>query len=432
MNTLKPLAIIAVLAAVGIGLYIKMDQVPDPEPPPGALKWEVPPAVRLGTAGGSPPSWPEKVTGPPTPSAPSDAPPIATPPISAIAPSPVASQPSGNAGSATGAALAGNGSPSLGDSAAASTYPVPDTTAIAQTNGLPNEAERASKKNGGETSKFGLGSSLPGDPAAAGRRPADPLVKGQATGIAETTPGRFSTYSMARQATQDLLDREELVDALRLLSDWHNHPDLSHTERDELESLLGQLAGTVVYSTEHHLEPPHIVQPGETLKQIANDHRIPWELLANINGIDAATQLKPNQELKVLRGPFTAIVDLAQRKLVLRIQGCYAGRFPVGLGKDHLSIEGHWQVAHKLLNPEYYGRSNGVAADDPNNPLGEHWIGLAPSTSAFAAAPFGIHGTHDPSHVDSDDPRGFIRLAPHDVKDVYNILSVGSKVVVRR
>ena len=428
MNTLKPLAIIAILAAVGIGLYIKMDQVPEPESPPGAMDWEVPPAVHIGDAAGSPPSWPDKVTGPPTPSAPSDAPPIAS---SSIASAPVASQPLGNAGSATGASLARNGSPILGDSAAASTYPVPDTTAIAQPNRLPNEAERPLEK-GEETSKFGLGSNLPGDPAAASRQPADPFANGQATGIAQTTPGRFSTYSMARQAAQDLLDREELDDALRLLSDWHNHPDLSHAERDELESLLGQLAGTVVYSTEHHLEPPHIVQPGETLKQIANDHRIPWELLANINGIDAATQLKPNQELKVLRGPFTATVDLAQRKLVLRIQDCYAGRFPVGLGKDHVNIEGHWQVAHKLLNPEYYGHSNGVAADDPNNPLGEHWIGLAPSTSAFAAAPFGIHGPHDPSHVDSDDPRGFIRLAPHDVKDVYNILSVGSKVVVRR
>ena len=46
-----------------------------------------------------------------------------------------------------------------------------------------------------------------------------------------------------------------------------------------MESLLGQLAGTVIYSTEHQLEPARVVKPGETLETIAKEYNVPWQLL---------------------------------------------------------------------------------------------------------------------------------------------------------
>ena len=65
-----------------------------------------------------------------------------------------------------------------------------------------------------------------------------------------------------------------------------------------------------------------------------------------------------------------------------------------------------------------------VLADDPNNPLGEYWIGLGDKLA--------LHGTNDPGSLHCTGGPGTIRLANQDVRDVYGILSIGSRVVVQR
>jgi lipoprotein-anchoring transpeptidase ErfK/SrfK len=159
---------------------------------------------------------------------------------------------------------------------------------------------------------------------------------------------------------------------------------------------------------------------------------VPWQLLAKINGLAESEQLQPGQELKVVRGPFLATVSLGRRELTLSVGGLYAGRFPVGIGAERQNMEGDWEVNHKLTNPTYYGPDRQIDADDPSNPLGEHWISLTSAAPEGTVAPFGIHGTYDAQSINRGDARGYIRLAPKDAHDVYDILSIGSKVVIRR
>ena len=141
---------------------------------------------------------------------------------------------------------------------------------------------------------------------------------------------------------------------------------------------------------------------------------------------------EPGVPLKVVRGPFSAVVDLELRQLSLLVTGYYAGRFQIGLGSECEAMEGDWMVKHKTTNPTYFGPDRVIDADDPSNPLGEHWIGLAREEASPTVKPFGIHGTCDASSLDSEDSRGYIRLTPKDAKDVHDILSVGSRVVIRR
>ena len=114
------------------------------------------------------------------------------------------------------------------------------------------------------------------------------------------------------------------------------------------------------------------------------------------------------------------------------LAGRYAGRFAVGIGQDREVFEGTWLVDKKQINPTYYGLSGMIDADNPANPLGEHMLGLVDPTAGVASKPFGIHGTHDPASLQSNDSRGFIRLAPKDAEDIFDILEIGSKVVIRR
>ncbi len=126
-----------------------------------------------------------------------------------------------------------------------------------------------------------------------------------------------------------------------------------------------------------------------------------------------------------MRGPFTALLSLDKRQLTLWLDdGSYAGRFPIGVGREHPLAEGVYAVSDKSVNPVYRGADRSISGGDPANPLGDRWIGLG--------SEIGIHGTNRPDSIGRTDLPGSISLSPRDAEDVYDILSVGSKVIVRR
>jgi lipoprotein-anchoring transpeptidase ErfK/SrfK len=225
-------------------------------------------------------------------------------------------------------------------------------------------------------------------------------------------------------AARERLDRGDFVEVYEALSAWYGEQRLAADEARQLTELLDQVAGTVVYSTEHYLEPAYRVRPGDTLDQIAETYNVTPQLLAKINAIRDPLSLAPGAELKVVRGPFDATVDLDRLELTLNLQGRYAGRFMIGLGSDCPQLEGDYAVREKMIGPTYYGREGTIASEDPANPLGKRWIGLDNRV--------GIHGTNDPRNVGAAAGRGAICLGDGDVEDVFDILTIGSRVVIRR
>ena len=118
--------------------------------------------------------------------------------------------------------------------------------------------------------------------------------------------------------------------------------------------------------------------------------------------------------------------------MTLRLNGRYAGRFAIGLGRD-LRLEGDFVVASKAPGPQ----SSGTA--DPNSPLGKCWLGLAPSNRPRRAKRHG-HCRRDPHSryqrpgqpPPQRRPRGRILLGERDIEDLHSILSVGSRVVIQK
>ncbi len=265
----------------------------------------------------------------------------------------------------------------------------------------------------------GTGPSAPG----AGDSPSDPFPPGQAAG---GSASQFDTVmaNAQQRLSQDL--EANLAETLLALSAWFDHPSLSPQQSQMLVDFLDFAAGKVVYSPKQYVGPAYRIQPGEDLEQIARMHDVPWQLLAKINGISDPRNLPVGRELKVVRGPFRAEINLSKLELTLfAARGYYAGRFAIGLGGEETIPEGRYEVRNKIRQPRYYGLDGvTVEASDPSNPLGQHWIGLRDS--------IGIHGTDDPANVGRTTRRGWICLDNRDVDDLYDILSVSSVVIVRR
>jgi LysM repeat protein len=225
---------------------------------------------------------------------------------------------------------------------------------------------------------------------------------------------------LERNAIDKALELGDQPTALRELSRWYwRHPDLRH----ELHSQLEELAKVVYFSPRPHFYEPYVIQPNDRLQTVARKYHVPWEYLCRVNNVNAK-KIRAGQKLKVVDGPFSAFVSLSNYELIVHHKGAFVRWYPVGVGKDGSSPVGTFTVKEKLVNPTYYGDDGLVAADDPKNPLGERWIDIGDS--------YGIHGTIEPASIGRNESRGCIRLLSEDVEELYDLLSVGSQVVIQR
>ncbi len=191
---------------------------------------------------------------------------------------------------------------------------------------------------------------------------------------------------------------------------------------------LDQLAGKVIYSTEHHLAPrPCIVADGDTLESLAVEWNVPAQLIYNINSnkIGDPALLVPGTELKVVTGPFDARISVERQEMTLFLGDLYAGRFPIELGQDHEYELGSFMIEGKSDTGRQYQDRSGqlIAAGDASNPYGKFWLG-------FSNSDLCIH--ESPAADNASDRRGCIRLSSRDAADVYGILSDGSQISITR
>jgi len=442
VSSIRPLATITVLALVGVFLYLKINET-EPPLPEGVEDWSATTELDfdMGTDMGTDMGGTDSSSGPQfgmTAAAPAEgAPPpfipsttvTANPAVNVPAPSeapPVQSAPAPPFESAetVDSSQAAMDLPDLPPLPALppspSTAPTADSLAQpAVTNNLISASQAATQEP-----------ALPPMTAA----PAAPEDTYDAASKAESmTPpaskaaqAQSSLFSATRVAVQGALDRGELSQALLLLSDWYGDPSLSASESDEVNSLLSQLAGSVIYSTEHRLEPPYMVQAGERLETIAMKYEVPWQLLAKINGITSADQLQPGQQLKVVRGPFSARIDMSRQKMTLMLDRRYAGQFSLQLDPSVTVEEGYWAVDQKLLTPANVN----LPGAGPTTPSEERSLMLASAKGESTQVAI-LRGAAAASSA--GDPTGrVLRLKPQDAEDIFDILSVGSKVIIRR
>lgn len=246
--------------------------------------------------------------------------------------------------------------------------------------------------------------------------------KANESGDVVTPTPQTSLFAAMRMTVRSALDRGELSRALLLLSDWYDDPTLPESEKAEVDELLSQLAGTVIYSREPRLEPPYLVKAGETLTAIAAKFDVPAPLLAKINGVPADSPLTPGTELKVMHGPFSAVIDLSDRRLTLMLQRRYAGQFPIEYQADFSVEDGQWTVDQKPLAPTGgFGAGTDVQRSvvlaNPSAPGGQVAV---------------IRGPNSKDEVATGPLNRVIELKAGDIHDVFDILSVGSAVTIRR
>jgi LysM repeat protein len=231
---------------------------------------------------------------------------------------------------------------------------------------------------------------------------------------------RYSFEQAWQKAELQIADGQ-LARALLTLSAFYHSPDLDEATQSRLNERLDQLAGTVIYSKRHLLEGAYKANRNDTLHDLAARYSVSAKLLQNINGIQDPTLILPGTDLKMVRGPFRAEIDLSRGEATMFLGGLYAGRFAIRAGRDPAPKPGEYKVLAVETGRTYYLPSGqSIPAGAAANPYGQWWIDLGSEQS--------IHGSPE---AGAEPNSGCLSLAPRDAADVAAILSVGSKVVIR-
>ncbi len=260
------------------------------------------------------------------------------------------------------------------------------------------------------------------DPAAAAARNTQDPQRGQAL---------LASARRAMEQQQLVTARAQLSEALAC--------DLPLEKAVQTRADLTRLARQTIFSNAITKDDPfveaYVIQPGDSLNKIAKRYSITDDFLASINNIPDKNRIRAGQRIKVVHGPFHAVVTKADYSLDVYLGGTFVKHFPVGLGEHDSTPTGRWQVCNKLKNPTYYPPRGGdiMLADDPQNPLGERWLGLEGTEGeALGQERYGIHGTIEPDSIGRNASMGCIRMHNPDVEELYDLLvEKKSEITVR-
>jgi LysM repeat protein len=256
-----------------------------------------------------------------------------------------------------------------------------------------------------------------------------------------TTPGTLFSDASAKVTAGDLIGARTLLNSALLSG------TLSLADTDAVKKQIAEINQTVIFSPRQFPSDPlggvYRVKSGDRLSSIGNAHETPYELLLSLNRMTDARKLRYGQTLKVINGPFHAIVTKSKFTLDVYLgspggpDSTYITTFIVGLGTDNSTPTGTWAIRNKVTHPAYFppeGHSGPVLApDDPKNPLGAYWMGLEGTDGqAVGQRSYGIHGTIDPTSVGKQSSMGCIRLRNEDVAVLYKMLMQGKSTVIVR
>ena len=230
-----------------------------------------------------------------------------------------------------------------------------------------------------------------------------------------------------------LLDAKpaRIIDARDRLNETLPMP-MSRQQQGVVKKQLSELADKWLFSRaifpQDRLCGIYKVKGGDQLRTIGKLHKVPHEILLQINKITRPEALQAGETIKVINGPFHTRIYRSTFTMDLYLQNTFVRSFPVGLGREGMETpRGLWSVklAGKLITPTWTDPITGKTyeAEDPDYPLGSRWIGLkGVKGEAKGRTGFAIHGTKVPNEIGTTSSQGCVRLHNGDAILLYNLL----------
>ncbi|MCX7826317.1 MAG: L,D-transpeptidase family protein [Verrucomicrobiae bacterium] len=194
----------------------------------------------------------------------------------------------------------------------------------------------------------------------------------------------------------------------------------------EVQKALGEINIRLILSLEPAPEKrDYVVQPGDSLKKIAQQFGTTVECIVKANNLRDASVIQPGQRLRVTPTKFAVTVSRKDNTLLVTDDGKFFKLYRVGTGQYSTTPTGSFQIADRIPNPVWW-REDGQAIPfgHKDNILGKYWL-------ALNIPRYGIHGTWEPESIGRQSSAGCVRLLNDDIEELFIILPVGTPVQIK-
>jgi len=202
------------------------------------------------------------------------------------------------------------------------------------------------------------------------------------------------------------------------------YPDYEKIQ--EVQDKLGSLNIDLIFSpTPMPQTISYEIVPGDSLGKLAKEYHTTPQLIKRANGLKSDV-IRTGEKLRIWTAPFNVLVNKSQNVLFLKSGEAVLKTYHVSTGKDNITPVGTFKIATKIEKPVWF-RNGGspIPSESPENELGSRWMG-------FDTDPhYGIHGTLHPESIGQQVTAGCVRLVNKDVEELFDILPIGTEVVIQ-
>ena len=259
----------------------------------------------------------------------------------------------------------------------------------------------------------------------------------------QTTPPNSVSSGEVLKRARRLITEGQVIQARSLLSETLYSGQLSDTQSEQAIYDLAAIAEQTIFSPIVYEGDPYAMKytilPGQTLSALERrcELHVPTQLLLKVNNMRDGSQLLAGQTIKLIQGPFHAVISKGSYTMDIYLQRgnlerVFIKRLKVGLGKDDGTPVGMWKVepGKKIRGATWTAPPSSPVSGtfhpgDPQYPLGDagYWIsliGTEPRTIGYQG--YGLHGTNEPESIGKSSSLGCIRLGDEDIELVFSLL----------
>lgn len=121
------------------------------------------------------------------------------------------------------------------------------------------------------------------------------------------------------------------------------------------------------------------------------------------------------------------IINKSTNRLAFFDDHKWISTYIVATGREEdLTPEGEFEIVNKIENRPYY--TGGIAGGDPDNPLGDRWLGL--DALGTYGTTYAIHGNNNADSIGKYISGGCIRMYNEDIHTLFSKVNVHTKVII--
>lgn len=235
-------------------------------------------------------------------------------------------------------------------------------------------------------------------------------------------PDSIKSSGMIENARK-LVKENRLLDAKNTFQELLQNPNFTSSQLRTIEKDLEKVNMKILFSPLQNGDSfIYQVKPGDNLYDLAKKHKTTIALIKKSNQLKNDV-IKIGSKLKIQKSTFSLRIDKSDNVLKLFADDKSVKRYRVATGENNKTPAGEFKIVNKIENPTWYHAGAVVPPDSPDNILGTHWLG-------FDLKGYGIHGTTLPETIGTQASAGCVRMLNSDVAELYDLLPLGTNVIV--